>query len=255
MKRLGNFSRKLSRNQEIRAFLNASRAILKHASFEDAARAIFDETRGLTGAVSGYVALMSEDGRENEVLFLEAGGLDCDVDPELPMPIRGLREVAYRTRNPVFDNDFARGRWQKFLPVGHVTLHNVMFVPLNIGDKTLGVMGLANKPKPFNRRDLEIGAALGDLCAVALSNSRNLDRLREIIQEQKQLLSKIKTLEGLLPICAQCKKIRDDDRSWQTLEEYLSQKTTATISHGLCPDCGEALYQSYIDLEKGRKED
>ena len=45
-------------------------------------------------------------GEENEVLFLEFGGLPCDVDPELPMPIRGLRAEAYRLKKAVYHNDF-----------------------------------------------------------------------------------------------------------------------------------------------------
>ena len=47
--------------------------------------------REATGAPSGYIALLSEDGEENELVFLESGGLPCSVDPELLMPVRGLR--------------------------------------------------------------------------------------------------------------------------------------------------------------------
>lgn len=79
------------------AIVQGARAILEKQSFAEAARAIFDRCREMTGALSGYVALLNEDGSENEVLFLDAGGLPCSVDPELPMPIRGLRATAYET--------------------------------------------------------------------------------------------------------------------------------------------------------------
>jgi CheY-like chemotaxis protein len=52
-------------------------------------------------------------------------------------------------------------------------------------------------------------------------------------------LSNIKELKGLLPICGYCKKIRDDQDYWQTVEGYISQHTDASFSHGICPDCFE----------------
>jgi hypothetical protein len=86
------------------ALLECSQSILIHREFEQTARSIFDSAKDLIGAAAGYVALLSEDGMENEVLFLDDGGLPCTVDPNLPMPIRGLREKAYRTCKAVFEN-------------------------------------------------------------------------------------------------------------------------------------------------------
>ncbi len=57
--------------------------------------------------------------------------------------------------------------------------------------------------------------------------------------------AEIKTLHGILPICASCKKIRTDDGAWQGLEEYISHHTDAEFSHGICVDCMEQLYPSY----------
>ena len=131
----------------------------------------------MTGAQSGYVALLSDDGSENEVLFLEAGGLPCSVDPSLPMPIRGLRAQAYHTGRAVYHNDFMHSEWIKFMPEGHVTLKNVMFAPLNIGGKTVGIMGLANKPEDFVEADATLAGALGEVAAIALHNSRTLEQL------------------------------------------------------------------------------
>ena len=115
---------------QIEAMMRATRAVLEQRDFATTARTIFDEARRMTGARSGYVALLSEDGSENELLFLEAGGLPCSVDPELPMPIRGLRAEAYRTGQAVMDNDFMASEWLAFMPAGHVDLRNVMFAPL-----------------------------------------------------------------------------------------------------------------------------
>jgi signal transduction histidine kinase len=167
------------RSAESAALLAASRAILQQHTFADAARAIFDACKGLIGATAGYVALLSKDGSENEVVFLDAGGLPCSVDPSLPMPIRGLRAEAYRSGETVFDNDFHRSVHQEFMPPGHARLDNVMFAPLRIEGKTVGLMGLANKPGGFTRHDARMAMAFGELAAVALSNSRAAEEVQK----------------------------------------------------------------------------
>ena len=87
-------------------FLKSSKAVLQNKEFPDSARAIFDAAKELIGATAGYVALLSDNGRENEVLFLDAGGRPCTVDPSLPMPIRGLRAEAYNSGQVAVENDF-----------------------------------------------------------------------------------------------------------------------------------------------------
>jgi PAS domain S-box-containing protein len=153
---------------EITALRKAARAVMEHHTFQEAARAIFDAAKDLIGAVAGYVALLSADGSENEVLFLEAGRLPCTVDPRLPMPIRGLRAEAYRTGQPVYDNDFAQSDYHQFLPQGHAPLENVLFAPLNLEGKTVGLLGLANKPGGFTDNDARLAAGFGELAAIAL---------------------------------------------------------------------------------------
>jgi hypothetical protein len=68
-----------------------------------------------------------------------------------------------------------------------------------------------------------------------------LKRERSISKELKDALSNVKTLWGLIPICARCKKIRDDEGYWKQVEEYIGTHTEARFSHGICPDC----YQKY----------
>ncbi len=82
-------------------------------------------------------------------------------------------------------------------------------------------------------------------------------RIVQAEQEQRALserlqaaLKHIKILNGLLPICANCKKIRDDRGYWQQIETYLSSHTDATFSHGICPDCMEKLYPEFCDPKK-----
>jgi hypothetical protein len=81
-------------------------------------------------------------------------------------------------------------------------------------------------------------------------NSQRIER--QLLETQEQLkknladlqfaFGEIKTLSGLLPICAWCKKIRDDKGYWNQIEEYLKEHTTANFTHGLCPDCAENVF-------------
>jgi len=181
------------RQNEVAALLSGARAVLDCHTFEDAARRIFDACTELIGATSGYVALLSNDGQENEVLFLEAGGLPCTVDPELPMPIRGLRGEAYERGKVVYDNDFANSEWMQFMPEGHVRLDNVLFAPLAIRGETVGLMGIANKPGGFDDHDAAMARAFGELAAIALRQVRDEEALRD--SEQR-----FRTLTRLAPV-------------------------------------------------------
>lgn len=64
-------------------------------------------------------------------------------------------------------------------------------------------------------------------------------QLEEKVSELEAALAMVKKLEGIIPICGICKKIRNDEESWQQLEQYISEHSEALFSHGLCPDCFE----------------
>lgn len=72
------------------------------------------------------------------------------------------------------------------------------------------------------------------------------DRER-LIAKLKEALSKIRTLSGLLPICASCKKIRDDSGYWNQIEVYVSEHSDAEFSHSICPECKKKLYPELYD--------
>jgi PAS domain S-box-containing protein len=67
----------------------------------------------------------------------------------------------------------------------------------------------------------------------------------QLIQELQQALASVKSLSGLLPICASCKKIRDDEGYWKQIEAYISSHSEATFTHGLCPECFHKLYPEF----------
>lgn len=71
------------------------------------------------------------------------------------------------------------------------------------------------------------------------------DKVRQRTQDLERALSEVKQLSGLLPICSHCKKIRDDQGYWKQIEEYVSTRSEATFSHGICPECIKKLYPEY----------
>ena len=228
-----------TRTRELDALLQGAREVLANATFEQAAQAIFHHCCQLTGATSGYVALFTAEGTEKRLLFLEAGGLPCGVDPERPLPIRGLRACAYHEQRAVYRNDLMDGG-------GPVALRNGMFAPLVLEGRAVGLIGLANKDGDFDDHDAKIAAGFGELAAIALQSSRRLDE--RVRAEQAQ--AEARHLSGLIPICASCKRILADDGDWQQAEIYMRDRCGVQFSHHICPDCARRLYPE-VELSEG----
>ena len=106
--------------------------------------------------------------------------------------------------------------------------------------------------------DLEIrvadsvkGGELGSLGQtfdhMALQLKEREQEKNKLINDLQQALTTIKTLQGILPICSSCKKIRSDEGKWTPLESYISRHSDAEFSHGLCPDCAKTLYPKYYN--------
>ena len=84
--------------------------------------------------------------------------------------------------------------------------------------------------------------------SIANEEQIRLNREKELaIEGLQKALNKISTLRGLLPICAACKKIRDDKGYWNQIETYIMEHSEADFSHGICPDCAKELYGEFLD--------
>jgi PAS domain S-box-containing protein len=85
-----------------------------------------------------------------------------------------------------------------------------------------------------------------------IAERKRAEKEREqLINELQEALANIKTLSGLIPICAQCKKIRDDKGYWQQVEVYVREHSEAKFSHGLCPECTKLLFPELQEKRKG----
>jgi len=80
-----------------------------------------------------------------------------------------------------------------------------------------------------------------------------LEREREaLIDDLSNALAQVKQLKGLLPICASCKRVRDDGGYWMQIEEYIHSHSEAEFSHGICPECARKLYPEYMEIENNQ---
>ena len=97
--------------------------------------------------------------------------------------------------------------------------------------------------KPVNSIELLARVSSALLLKQEMDRRKNRElELRRSNEELQQALKEVKVLRGLIPICASCKKIRNDGGFWQLLEEYLAEHSEAEFSHGLCQPCIKKLY-------------
>ncbi len=69
----------------------------------------------------------------------------------------------------------------------------------------------------------------------------------KLLRELQDALAKVKTLSGMIPICAWCRKIRDDKGYWDQVEAYIESRSNATFTHGICPECSEKMRRGTTD--------
>lgn len=83
-----------------------------------------------------------------------------------------------------------------------------------------------------------------------MASQRDNQEKEQLIARLHGALGQVKTLEGLIPICAKCHKIRDDKGLWERIEKYIQDRTEAHFSHSLCPDCAKGLYGNLLKVGK-----
>jgi YesN/AraC family two-component response regulator len=89
-----------------------------------------------------------------------------------------------------------------------------------------------------------------DQCAETVMLERKIQQQNrekdELIAKLQEALDNVKKLSGLIPICSNCKKIRNDEGYWKQIEGYISEHSEARFSHGICPDCAKKIYSEFL---------
>ncbi|MGH7260944.1 MAG: PAS domain S-box protein [Nitrospiraceae bacterium] len=125
-------------------------------------------------------------------------------------------------------------------------LHGAFAFPILSGSELTGVIEFFSRQvrKPDEHLLLMMGA-LGSQIGLFLSR-RLIEAERErLLKELQEALTNIKTLRGLLPICAACKKVRDDSGYWNRIEDYVRDRSEAEFTHGICPECARKMHPDW----------
>jgi hypothetical protein len=193
---------------------------------------VVDIMAELLGVPAGLI--MRYQGNEIEVLVASSGpGNPYNAGEKEHLPGSGLYcETVIKTRQVLLvPNALEDKKWR----------HNP--------DIKLGMISYLGYPIC-----LPTGKVFGTICVLDIKENayseihkKLLLKFKELIEVHLQLLYttaslqgalvQVKTLQGLLPICAHCKKIRDDQDNWQPMESYITQRSEAKFTHGVCPDC------------------
>lgn len=147
---------------------------------------------------------------------------------------------------------------------GKVVYSNIRGVPITRDGKIIGAVFISEDVTQLKKNQEElirhrekleelIEARTRDLKnAYTKLQEENMERKKaeeekeEIIVKLQEALAKVKTLSGMLPICASCKKVRDDDGYWHQVEVYIRDHSEAQFSHGICPECMKELYPKFM---------
>ncbi|MFH1114902.1 MAG: response regulator transcription factor [Pseudomonadota bacterium] len=176
---------------------------------------------------NGYAVVETANGAEawEELQKPEAPRL---VILDWMMPIMDGLEVVRRVRS--LEND-----------------HPAYILMLTVMDRKTDIINGMNAgaddylTKPFHPEELRARVEVGRRMV------QMQEKLAAQVRELRHALEQIKVLEGIIPICSFCKKIRNDQGYWDQVEEYVAKHSEATFSHGICPDCIKKHYPEFYD--------
>ena len=123
-------------------------------------------------------------------------------------------------------------------------------------DIVVGLQAGANDyiAKPYDTGELQARLAVGvRMVELQSALALQITERDNLIRQLQAALTEVKTLSGIIPICAGCKKIRDDKGFWNQVEAYIQTHSLATFSHGLCPDCTTRLYPEVAEEIKRKR--
>ncbi len=175
-----------------------------------------------------------------------------EIDGQLP-PVKNFTQTAsltaevVRTGKPILIDKEAtiKYRIESGFPIpGCTPSEQWLGAPLKIKGKIIGVIAMqtyTNK-RLYDETDKDVIVAVADQVALAIDRKTLEERREALIKELHTALEEVKTLQGIIPICSQCKKIRDDKGSWNQIEMYIQHHSDAMFSHGICPACTKELY-------------
>ena len=180
------------------------------------------------------------------VVGIHEGEMD-DKMPDISLDdTRHISAHVARTRETIFASNVRDHEELKNFRsrIFELSMSSLVTMPIVDSEDTLiGVIQLASR----QQKNIEVEERLFFHMAMEIFTNiflrkRSEEEKGELITELQYALSQVKTLQGLLPICVHCKRVRDDEGYWNKIDEYITTHTTLDFSHGICPDCAAADY-------------
>ena len=120
--------------------------------------------------------------------------------------------------------------------------HLPFIVLTGLADHEVGLAAVNAGAQDYLVKGKVTGETLVRSIRYAIERKKIENEKEQVIAELQEALAKVKLLSGFIPICASCKKIRDDTGYWQQVEAYIQKHSDAEFSHSICPDCTHKLY-------------
>jgi CHASE3 domain sensor protein len=241
------FDESEGRRRSAEALAQVGQELTRSLDFGVVARQICEGVIGLLGVLQSAVYRLDPESGDLVVTAV-AGNLGPSFAPELRFP-RGTGAVglALRERAPVWSANVLEDPRINFTPevrraVDQAGVRAVLAVPMLVGGQVVGAVGVGDRAgRVFTEEEVSVAQAFADQAAIALENSRLHRELVTRVRELEEALAQVRRLQGLLPICSWCKKVRRDETYWQSVESYVAEHTDARFTHGICPECRERV--------------
>jgi hypothetical protein len=167
-------------------------------------------------------------------LFTEGGSCWTNNSPTL-LDISADEDLRFRPRNNCV----------------HQGYRSVALVPIRSHSRIVGLLQLNDRRNDcFTLEMIQFFEGIAGSIGVALMRKQAEEEREKLILDLQNALAEVKKLSGMLPICASCKKIRDDKGYWSQIESYIKEHADVEFSHGICPECAERLYPDIFNRLK-----
>ncbi|MBU0674462.1 MAG: CHASE domain-containing protein [Proteobacteria bacterium] len=165
----------------------------------------------------------------------------------------GRRWLLVFKSSPYFEETIDTGQVNSILLLGIISSLLLFAVVLSLTKSRNQALSLAKMTLDLEKANLGLRREIEERKQDEETLQRYAAELEKKNQELQGALAKVRQLTGLLPICASCKKIRDDTGYWSGVETYVSEHTDAVFSHGLCPECEKKALEDLAQLIRENK--
>jgi hypothetical protein len=225
-----------ARTAQLTALLGAAKSIATGLDLPSTLQRIVEEAARISGGAHVTILLLDDDTR----LLRPAASSGLPFSQQLGVPL-GARYsgIVAATGRPLFIADTQADPLNPMIEQHRrLGIRTYLGLPIRTGERAVGVLSFNTEDRRvWREEEIAYLESFADQAAIALANARLYATESAARREAQVALAQVKQLHGLLPICAWCKRVRNDANYWEQIESYIAQRSEATFSHGICPDC------------------